>query len=264
MGRNAQSLNEVTVTTALGIKRTKNSVAYATQQISGDAVTKTMNTNFVDNMSGKVAGLQITSSNTMGGSNNVILRGMKSLTQTNQALFVVDGVPYDNSNLSTNNQSGQGYYDLGNNASDINPNDIESISVLKGAAASALYGSRGSNGVILVTTKKGSRLNKGLGVSVNIGVNVGTPDQSTLPQYQTQYGEGYGASGGGTGNPNPYFYYQPTFNSNGNNVLIVQTDVDQMTGPAYDPSLMVYQVGRILSRQSQLREGDSLEARGAL
>jgi len=241
MGRNAQSLNEVTVTTALGIKRTKNSVAYATQQISGDAVTKTMNTNFVDNMSGKVAGLQITSSNTMGGSNNVILRGMKSLTQTNQALFVVDGVPYDNSNLSTNNQSGQGYYDLGNNASDINPNDIESISVLKGAAASALYGSRGSNGVILVTTKKGSRFNKGLGVSVNFGVNVGTPDQSTLPQYQTQYGEGYGASGGGTGNPNPFFYYQPIFNSGGNNVLIVQTDVDQMTGPAYDPSLMVYQ-----------------------
>jgi len=241
MGKNVQSLNEVTVTTALGIKRAKGTLAYATQQISGDQVTKTMNTNFVDNMSGKVAGLQITSSNTMGGSNNVILRGMKSLTQSNQALFVVDGVPYDNTNQSINNTGGQGYYDLGNGASDINPNDIESISVLKGAAASALYGSRGSNGVILITTKRGSRLNKGLGVTVNFGVNVGTPDQSTLPQYQTQYGEGYGASGGGTGNPNPYFYYQPTFNSNGNNVLIVQTDVDQMTGPAYDPSLMVYQ-----------------------
>jgi TonB-linked SusC/RagA family outer membrane protein len=241
MGRNAQSLNEVTVTTALGIKRTRNSVAYATQQISGDAVTRTMNTNFVDNMSGKVAGLQITSSNTMGGSNNVILRGMKSLTQNNQALFVVDGVPYDNTNQSMTNTGGQGYYDLGNGASDINPNDIESISVLKGAAASALYGSRGSNGVILITTKRGSRLNKGLGVTVNFGVNAGTPDQSTLPQYQLQYGEGYGASGGGTGNPNQYFYYQPVFNSNGSPVLIVQTDVDQMTGPAYDPTLKVYQ-----------------------
>jgi len=191
-------------------------------------------------MSGKVSGLQITSSNTMGGSNQVILRGMKSLTQNNQALFVVDGVPYDNSNQSTT-QSAQGYYDLGNAASDINPNDIESVSVLKGAAASALYGSRGSNGVILITTKRGSRLNKGLGITFDFGVNVGTPDNSTLPQYQTQYGEGYGASGGGVGNPNPYFYYQPTFNSNGNNVNIVETDVDQMTGPAYDPSLMVYQ-----------------------
>ncbi len=239
LSRSTQALNEVVVT-ALGIRRSKNSLPYATQQISGDQVTKTMNTNFVDNMSGKVAGLQITSSNTMGGSNNVILRGMKSLTQSNQALFVVDGVPYDNTNQSTT-QSAQGYYDLGNAASDINPNDIESVSVLKGAAASALYGSRGSNGVILITTKRGSRLNKGLGITVNFGVTVGTPDNSTLPQYQTQYGEGYGASGGGAGNPNPYFYWQPTFSSNGQNVNIVETDIDQMTGPAYDPSLMVYQ-----------------------
>jgi TonB-linked SusC/RagA family outer membrane protein len=236
LSRSANALNEVVVT-ALGIKRSRNSLPYATQQISGDQVTKTMNTNFIDNMSGKVAGLQITASNTMGGSNNVILRGMKSLTGNNQALFVVDGIPYDNTNQSTT-VAAQGYYDLGNAASDINPNDIESISVLKGAAASALYGSRGSNGVILITTKRGSRLNKGLGVSVNFGVNAGTPDKSTLPQYQTQYGEGYGASGGGS---NPYFYSKPTFNSNGQNVPIVETDVDQMTGPAYDPSLLVYQ-----------------------
>ncbi|HEV2483855.1 MAG TPA: SusC/RagA family TonB-linked outer membrane protein [Puia sp.] len=238
--RRGQALNEVVVT-ALGIRRTKNSLPYATQQIGGDQITKTMNTNFIDNMSGKVAGLQITSSNTMGGSNNVILRGMKSLTQNNQALFVVDGVPYDNTNQSTT-QSAQGYYDLGNAASDINPNDIESVSVLKGAAASALYGSRGSNGVILITTKRGSRLNKGLGVSVNFGINVGTPDNSTLPQYQTMYGEGYGSQASTTpGNPNPFFYYQPIFNSNGQSVQIVQTDIDQMTGPAYDPNLLVYQ-----------------------
>lgn len=237
--RRSQALNEVVVT-ALGIRRTKNSLPYATQQIGGDQLTKTMNTNFIDNMSGKVAGLQITSSNTMGGSNNVILRGMKSLTQNNQALFVVDGVPYDNTNQSTT-QSAQGYYDLGNAASDINPNDIESVSVLKGAAASALYGSRGSNGVILITTKRGSRLNKGLGVSVNFGAGMGTPDNSTLPQYQTMYGEGYGSQASTiSGNPNPYFYYQPIFNSNGQPVQIVQTDVDQMTGPAYDNSL-VYQ-----------------------
>jgi TonB-linked SusC/RagA family outer membrane protein len=236
-----EALNEVVVT-ALGIRRSKNSLPYATQQISGAEINKTPTTNFIDDMSGKVAGLQITASNTMGGSNNVILRGMRSLTQSNQALFVVDGVPFDNTNQSTANTGGQGYYDLGNAASDINPNDIESISVLKGAAASALYGSRASNGVIMITTKRGSRLNKGLGITVNFGVNAGTPDKSTLPQYQEQYGEGYGSQASTTpNNPNPFFYYQPIFNSNGTPVQIVQTDIDQMTGPAYDPSLMVYQ-----------------------
>ena len=238
-GRN-QELNQVVVT-ALGIRRSKNSLPYATQQISGADINKTPTTNFIDDMSGKVSGLQITASNTMGGSNNVVLRGMKSLTQSNQALFVVDGVPYDNTNQSTT-QSAQGYYDLGNAASDINPNDIESISVLKGAAASALYGSRASNGVIMITTKRGSRLNKGLGVTVNFGVNVGTPDKSTLPQYQMQYGEGSGSAASTTpGNPDPYFYYQPIFNSGTTSVPIVMTDIDQMTGPAYDPTKMVYQ-----------------------
>ena len=233
--RSAQSLNEVVVT-ALGIRRTKNSLPYATQQISGDQVNKVVTTNFVDNLSGKVAGLEVTSSNTMGGSNNVILRGMKSLTQSNQALFVVDGVPYDNSNNST------GGYDLGNAVSDINPNDIESVSVLKGAAASALYGSRGSNGVVVITTRRGSRLNKGLGITVDFGVNAGTPDASTLPRYQLQYGEGDGSNGSAQpGNPNPFFYWLPTQFSNGQPVQIVQTDIDQETGPAYDPSMMVYQ-----------------------
>lgn len=232
--RSTQSLNEVVVT-ALGIRRTKNSLPYATQQISGDQVNKVVTTNFVDNLSGKVAGLQITSSNTMGGSNNVILRGMKSLTQSNQALFVVDGVPYDNSNTSS------GGYDLGNAVSDINPNDIESVSVLKGAGASALYGSRGSNGVILITTKRGSRLNKGLGIVVDFGITTGTPDASTLPKYQLQYGEGDGSNGAIGGNPNPFFYWLPTQFSGGQSVQIVQTDIDQETGPAYDPNLMVYQ-----------------------
>jgi TonB-linked SusC/RagA family outer membrane protein len=230
-----QALNEVVVT-ALGIRRTKNSVPYAMQQISGDQVNKVPTTNFVDNLAGKVAGLTITSSNTMGGSNNVILRGMKSLTQSNQALFVVDGVPYNNGNNAT------GGYDVGNAVADINPNDIESVSVLKGAAASALYGSLASNGVILITTKRGSRLNKGLGIVVDEGVTVGTPDEKTMPTYQMQYGEGSGSAGGGiAGNPNAFFYWYPTSFSGGQPVQIVQTDVDQMTGPAYDPSMMVYQ-----------------------
>lgn len=237
--RTSQALNEVVVT-ALGIRRTRNSLPYATQQISGTDITKTPTTNFVDNLSGKIAGLTITTSNTMGGSNNVILRGLKSLTQNNQALFVVDGVPYDNTNESSSGATGG--YDMGNAISDINPNDIESMSVLKGAAASALYGSRGSNGVILITTKKGSRLNNGLGVVVDFGATTGIVDNSTMPTYQMQYGQGNGTAGKAqSGNPDNYFYFLPTSFSNGQPVNIVQTDVDQATGPAYDPSLNVYQ-----------------------
>jgi TonB-linked SusC/RagA family outer membrane protein len=236
LDRAAGKLDEVLITTALGIKRTRNSLPYATQQVSGEDINRTMNSDFVDNLSGKVAGLQITSSNLTGGSDNVILRGMKSLTQSNQALFVVDGVPYDNTNQT------QSLYDLGNAASDINPEDIESVSVLKGAAASALYGSRASNGVILVTTKRGNPKSKGLGVTLSSGVTVGSPDKSTLPVYQTQYGEGYGSAGYSATYPNQsgFFYYQPVFNSGGQPVDIVQTDVDAATGPAYDPSLKVY------------------------
>jgi TonB-linked SusC/RagA family outer membrane protein len=228
-------LQEVVVT-ALGIRRSKNSLPYATQQVSGEEINRTPTTNFVDNLSGKVAGLQITSSNTTDGTNNVILRGLKSLTQSNQALFVVDGVPYDNTNESQNG------FDLGNAAADINPEDIESVSVLKGAAASALYGSRASNGVILINTKKGSHKGKAVGVTVSSGVTVGTPDKSTLPTYQTQYGEGYGSQGYSSTYPaqSGFFYYVPTFTSNGAPVQVVQTDVDAATGPAYDPSLKVY------------------------
>ncbi|GGB22492.1 SusC/RagA family TonB-linked outer membrane protein [Puia dinghuensis] len=229
------NLDEVVVT-ALGIRRSRNSLPYATQQVTAEELNRVPSTNFTNNLSGKVAGLTVTSESALGGSTNVILRGLKSLTQTNQALFVVDGVPFDNTNQSRNG------YDLGNVISDVNPDNIESVSVLKGPAAAALYGNRGSNGVILITTKKGRR-NRGLGITVNGGVQVASPDKSTLPTYQTTYGEGYGSAGNDPGNPNlpGFFYYQPTFNSNGQNVKIVQTDVDAGTGPAYDPSLMVYQ-----------------------
>jgi outer membrane receptor protein involved in Fe transport len=91
------NLDSVFVTTALGIKRSRNSLPYATQQVTAAELNRTPNTNFINNLSGKVAGLQITASNALGGSSNVILRGFKSLTQSNRALFVVDGVPYDNS-----------------------------------------------------------------------------------------------------------------------------------------------------------------------
>lgn len=226
LASDTKRLNEVVVT-ALGIQRNRNTLPYAAQQISGDDVNKPAVTmNPVSNLSGKIAGLRITQENSMGGGTNVILRGFKSLTQSNQALFVVDGVPFDNSSY------GPGGYDLGTTSFDLNPDDIESISVLKGAAASALYGSRASNGVILITTKKGSN-RKGIGVTLSYGATLGTFDNSTLPTYQTQYGEGYGGSLG-------FVYNQPTFFSS-TPVDIVETDADAATGPIYDPTKLVYQ-----------------------
>ncbi|HWK02875.1 MAG TPA: SusC/RagA family TonB-linked outer membrane protein [Puia sp.] len=254
VARKDASMTEVVVT-ALGIARNKNSLPYAAQTISADEVTKTRNSNFVDGLSGKVAGLQISQTNTFGGSTNIVLRGSKSITQSNQALFVVDGVPFDNSSISTitsdktiNQRAGTGGYDYGSNSADINPDDIESVTVLKGAAASALYGSRASNGVILITTKKSKR---GLGVTVNAGVNVSEIDKSTFPKYQTQYGANYGAGAydptdpanpypHGYGSPDGNFLYAPVFGST-TPQLIVPTTEDASYGAKFDPSLMVYQ-----------------------
>jgi TonB-linked SusC/RagA family outer membrane protein len=185
-------LNDVVVT-ALGIEREKKSLGYATQEVGGDEVTRVKDANFINSLSGKVAGVDIRRSNQMGGSSNVIIRGYKSLTGNNQALFVVDGIPMSNDNTNTGNQrSGRGGYDFGNAAMDINPEDIESINVLKGAAATALYGSRAANGVVLITTKKGKK-KKGLGVTVATGVTFGQVDQTTLPRHQNEFGAGYSA-----------------------------------------------------------------------
>lgn len=234
--RNNKELTEVVVT-ALGIQRSRNSLPYAAQQVSGADLTKTVTTNVVNNLSGKVAGLEITASNAMGGATNAVLRGFKSLTQSNQALFVIDGVPFDNTTRMG------GGYDFGSTIADLNPDDIASVSVLKGAAASALYGSRASNGVIIITTKKGLN-RKGLGVTATFGVSTGRADKSTLPTYQTQNGEGYGGDGAGDNggnNPYPAFYYQPIPGVNGGNpVSIVATNDDAATGPPYDPTFMVY------------------------
>jgi len=218
------NMTEVVVT-ALGVKRSRSNVPYATQQISGDDVSKVVTTNVVNNMQGKVAGLQITASNAMGGSSNTILRGFRSLTQSNQALYVVDGVPYDNT-ITTG-----GGYDFGSATADLNPDDIASISVLKGAAASALYGSRGSNGVIVITSKRGSNRHN-LGVTASFGVSAGSPDPSTLPSYQLQYGQGYDATNAGFVTASPSW-------ANGD-ITTVETGDDAGTGPFYNKNLMVY------------------------
>ncbi len=233
----AQELSEVVVTTALGIKREKKSLGYATQEVKGEAVSNVKSSNFVNSLSGKIAGLDIKSSGTLGGSTQVIIRGNNSITQNNQALFVVDGVPIDNSNTNSSDQvTGRGGYDYGNAASDINPDNIESINVLKGAAATALYGSRASNGVIMITTKKG-KSQKGIGVTFSSSFTAGTADTATLPKYQNKYGAGYG----------PYYdsadgyFLLSDVNGDGIDDLTTPFTEDASYGAAFDPNLLVYQ-----------------------
>lgn len=168
------------VVTAYGIKRSKVELGYSSQKVSASEITTTRSNNALSALSGKVAGLDIKTNNQMGGSTNIILRGFKSLAGNNQALIVIDGVPFDNSNTNSSGQAtARGGYDFGNAAGDINPDDIASINVLKGAAATALYGSRASNGVILIETKKGR---KGISVTVNLGGSIGFIDKSDFPK----------------------------------------------------------------------------------
>lgn len=235
MAPEASQLGEVVVTGALGIARTRNQQSYAAQEISGAEVSKQRQTNFIDGLSGKVAGLQITQSNGIGSSTNVVLRGYKSIYGNNQALFVIDGVPVGNENTnSTTQKDGGGGYDYGSPASDINPDDIESITVLKGAGATALYGSRGANGVILITTKKAKR---GLGITLNSTETISSMDKSTFPKYQNQYGAGYGPF---YDDPSGYFFYFDV-NGDGKKDLVTPTTEDASFGAKFNPNLMVYQ-----------------------
>ena len=230
----AQALDEVVVT-ALGISREKKSLGYATQEIEGDQVNTAKDQNFVNSLSGKIAGLDIKKSSTLGGSANVIIRGYSSITGNNQALFVVDGVPLNNSTNNTSDQAtGGNGYDYGNAASDINPDDIESINVLKGSAATALYGSRAANGVIIINTKKGSK-SKGLGVSITSAVNIGKYDKDTFPKFQQEYGQGYGPFYGAG------YIDSIDVDGDGEEDLTPPTGEDGSFGLRFDPNLLVYQ-----------------------
>lgn len=182
-----QKLDEVVVT-ALGMKRDKKALGYAMQELKGDDLLASREPNLANTLSGKVSGLQIVrSSNGIGGSSKIVLRGNSSLTGSNQPLIVVDGTPMDNFTGGVDDVWGNTGADMGNGLSDINPEDIESMTVLKGASAAALYGSRAGNGVILITTKSG-RKNEGLGITVNAGM---TAESIFLkPEMQNSFGQG--------------------------------------------------------------------------
>jgi len=231
MSESAEALEEVVVT-ALGITRDEKSLGYAVQKVGGEDVADVKTLNIMESLSGEVSGLDIQSYNQMGGSANIVVRGYSSLTGNNQALIVVDGTPINNGTGNSGNQStGRGGFDYGNAAMDINPDNVASVSVLKGAAASALYGSQASNGVILITTKTGKE-SKDLGISINSTFLVGSIDDDTMPVYQKKYGAGYGPFYGG---PDGRWDVHPDTGE-----LAVLTGEDASYGPAYDSSLNVH------------------------
>ena len=198
----AQQLSEVVVT-ALGIERSKKALGYATQEVRGDDITQARETNLVSSLAGKVAGVQIVNSGTtIGGSTRASIRGESSLNiNKNQPLFVVDGIPINNQVLGASGYSNL-EVDYGNGAGEINPDDVESMNVLKGPAAAALYGSRAANGAIIITTKSGKG-KRGMGISVNSNATFERPLR--LPEWQDVYGQGNNGQfsfvdGAGSGN----------------------------------------------------------------
>jgi len=220
MQSEAQKIEGVVVT-ALGISREKKSLGYSVQDVQGEELTKAREANVVNSLTGKVAGVQITnSSGAVGASSRIVLRGVTSLSGDNQPLFVVDGVPISNSNFGNTGTDG---VNRGSGVADINPDDIESVSVLKGPNAAALYGSRASNGVIIITTKKGKMGKKGIGIAYTNTSTFDTPLR--LPDYQNSYGQG--SSG--------QFSYVDGANGG------VNDGVDESWGPKLDDGSMIPQ-----------------------
>ena len=182
------TLGEVVVT-AMGIKRSAKALGFSATAVKGDEIAAARTNDIMSSLAGKVAGVQISSSSSdPGSSKSVIVRGISSLGSTNQPLYVIDGVPLNNSTVSTDRDLNRGY-DFGNGASAVNPDDVESMTILKGAAATALYGSRAANGVILITTKTGKKAQRGLGIEYNGGMQWET--LLRLPQMQNDFGMGW-------------------------------------------------------------------------
>jgi TonB-linked SusC/RagA family outer membrane protein len=184
---------EEVVVTAMGIKRDKKALGYAVSEFKGEDFGNVGNDDATKALQGKVSGVQISAgSGAPGSATRVIVRGLSSITQSNQPLYVVDGVPINNSfssgNATENSMNVNAKVDFGNSAADINPADIETISVLKGAAASNLYGSRAANGVIMITTKRGIKNND---LQVNVSSSSGFTEVGRLPYFQKKFGQGW-------------------------------------------------------------------------
>lgn len=190
LNQDITELGEVVVT-AFGIEKDKKALGYAVTGVESEDLSTVKQANVVNSLAGRVPGMVITqSTGGLGSGSRVIIRGSNSLTGNNQPLYVVDGVPIDNSGFGSANQDGTANYervDYGTGISDLNPDDIESMSVLKGPNAAALYGSRAANGVVMITTKKG-RTGRGMGVSYSS--NFTWEDPLLLPEYQNEYGQG--------------------------------------------------------------------------
>ncbi len=181
----SQLLDDVVIT-ALGIKRDKKALGYSMVELKGNELTQGKEVNVANSLSGKVSGVQVSrASSGSGGSSKVVIRGNNSLVGNSQPLYVVDGVPIDNQNIGAAGSSGG--TDYGDGISNINPDDIETISVLKGPNAAALYGQRGSNGVILITTKSG-KAGKGMNIQFNSDFSLG--NALVEPDFQNVYGQG--------------------------------------------------------------------------
>ncbi|MEO7209756.1 MAG: TonB-dependent receptor plug domain-containing protein, partial [Chitinophagaceae bacterium] len=241
----SNNLHEVVVT-ALGIQRNKNELGYSVQSVGSKDLTEVRQTNLVNALAGRVAGVQVSNgSSGIGSSSRIVIRGENSLTGNNQPLFVIDGVPISNNpitNNTENNEAGFQEVDYGNGAADISPDDIESITVLKGAAAAALYGSRAGSGVIVITTKDGSG-KRGNSVTLNSSATFENP--LILPQYQNIYGAG---SGG-------LFAYEDGYGAGINDGGLTSFGpkmmgqlITQFNGPSYDQYGNIIRGGDILDR----------------
>lgn len=180
----ATALQEVVVT-ALGISREKKALGYSVQDVKGEDITKAKETNIINSLQGRISGAQITNtSGAAGASTRIVIRGVSSLGGNNQPLFVIDGIPISNSSFGS---TGTGGTDRGSGAADINPDDVETITILKGANASALYGSRASNGVVVITTKKGTTDGR---MQVSFSNTTTFENPLKLPDFQNKYGQG--------------------------------------------------------------------------
>jgi TonB-linked SusC/RagA family outer membrane protein len=235
LSENAQQLNEVVVT-ALGIKKEAKKLGYAVSTVDGAELTKTGGSNLASGLYGKATGVRIQSA--PGGSTSAVsisVRGLSSITQNTQPLLILDGVPIRNGN--TNNES---YWDNqrinSNGLVDINPEDIENISILKGAAASALYGSEAANGVVMITTKKGK---EGTGTRVDFSANVSFDKVAYMPEIQKQYGPGYDNWALGDGELAATGFRNTRVDRNGNPITTTNRETYYSWGAKYDSSKTV-------------------------